>query len=63
MLSCRKEYEERKATRKSKTSDFFAWTDKKVELLLKVIHKAVIAIENIDWELHRGRHSMIKKTQ
>lgn len=48
LLCCRKDCRGRKAIRKSKTRDVFAWTNKGVTLLLKVRHKAVMAKENID---------------
>lgn len=53
----------RKAKRKIKTRDFFAWTDDKVELLLKVTHKVVMAVVSIDWESHRDGHVVNDKTK
>lgn len=50
---------------KSKTRDFFARTDNKVELFLKVTHEceAVRAAENIDLRSHGKGHVVTDKTQ
>lgn len=55
---CRNDYEWVTAMVKSKTRDFFAWTDDEVKLLLKVTHeyKVIMTAENIDWELSQNKY-------
>ncbi|XP_029924236.1 uncharacterized protein LOC115371188 [Myripristis murdjan] len=46
---------------KSRSRDFFAWTDDEVELLLKVTHeyKTAKANDNIDWESSQSKYGDI----
>ncbi len=45
----------------SKTTNFFSWTDDKVQLLLRATqeYKAAVAAENVDWESCQSKYDNI----
>ncbi len=60
-LIWRQIYRRRAAMSTSKTTNFFSWTDDKVQLLLRATQecKAAMAVENVDWESRQSKYDNI----